>query len=69
MHSLQPAMSRAHDVLQVIIEKRDALARHPAVVMAAAVGVPDPIRTESIKAFVVLRDGFSPSHQLVRKGP
>ena len=33
--------------------------------MAAAVGVPDPIRTESIKAFVVLRDGFSPSHQLV----
>jgi acetyl-CoA synthetase len=33
--------------------------------MAAAVGVPDPIRTESIKAFVVLRDGFSPSRQLV----
>jgi acetyl-CoA synthetase len=46
-------------------EIEDALARHPAVVMAAAVGVPDPIRTESIKAFVVLRDGFSPSHQLV----
>jgi acetyl-CoA synthetase len=46
-------------------EIEDALARHPAVVMAAAVGVPDPIRTESIKAFVVLRDGFSPSRQLV----
>ena len=40
-------------------EIEDAFARHPAVVMAAAVGVPDPIRTESIKAFVVLRDGFS----------
>ena len=37
-------------------EIEDALARHPAVVMAAAVGVPDPVRTESIKAFVVLRE-------------
>jgi acetyl-CoA synthetase len=46
-------------------EIEDALARHPAVVMAAAVGVPDPVRTESIKAFVVLRDGFAPSRELV----
>ncbi|MGB3280450.1 MAG: AMP-binding protein, partial [Pseudorhodobacter sp.] len=30
------------------------------VVMAAVVGVPDPVRTESIRAFVVLRDGASP---------
>jgi acetyl-CoA synthetase len=29
------------------------------VVMAAAVGIPDPIRTESIRAFVVLQDGAS----------
>lgn len=30
---------------------------HPDVVMAAAVGVPDPLRTEVVRAFVVLRDG------------
>jgi acetyl-CoA synthetase len=46
-------------------EIEDALARHPAVVMAAAVGVPDPVRTESIKAFVVLKEGISPSPDLV----
>jgi acetyl-CoA synthetase len=33
--------------------------------MAAAIGVPDPVRTESIKAFVVLKDGFRGSPQLV----
>jgi acetyl-CoA synthetase len=46
-------------------EIEDALARHPAVVMAAAVGVPDPVRTESIKAFVILKQGISPSPALV----
>jgi acetyl-CoA synthetase len=45
-------------------EIEDALARHPAVVMAAVIGVPDPVRTESIKAFVVLRQGFSGSKEL-----
>jgi acetyl-CoA synthetase len=39
--------------------------RHPAVVMAAVIGVPDAMRTESIKAFVVLRQNFSPSRELV----
>jgi acetyl-CoA synthetase len=48
-------------------EIEDALARHPSVVMAAVVGVPDPIRTESIKAFVVLKDGISPSPALVEE--
>src|SRR5690606_23178058 len=38
-------------------EIEDCLAGHPAVVMAAAVGVPDPIRTEAVRAFVVLRQG------------
>jgi acetyl-CoA synthetase len=46
-------------------EIEDALARHPAVVMAAAVGVPDPVRTESIKAFIILKEGISPSPALV----
>ena len=45
-------------------EIEDALVRHPAVVLAAAIGVPDPVRTESIKAFVILKQGFSPSGQL-----
>jgi acetyl-CoA synthetase len=29
------------------------------VVMAAAIGIPDPVRTEVVRAFVVLRDGAS----------
>jgi acetyl-CoA synthetase len=46
-------------------EIEDALARHRAVVMAAAIGVPDSVRTESIKAFVVLKEGFRASPELV----
>jgi acetyl-CoA synthetase len=45
-------------------EIEDALVRHPAVVMAAAVGVPDPVRTESIKAFVIVKDGIERSEAL-----
>jgi acetyl-CoA synthetase len=46
-------------------EIEDALARHPAVVMSAVIGVPDPVRTESIKAFVVLRPDQAPDAALV----
>jgi acetyl-CoA synthetase len=35
--------------------------------MAAAVGVPDPVRTESIKAFVILKEGTVPSPSLVEE--
>jgi len=45
-------------------EIEEALVRHPAVRMAAAIGVPDPVRTESIKAFVVLGEGQRPSEAL-----
>jgi acetyl-CoA synthetase len=45
-------------------EVEDALLRHPAVRLAAAIGVPDPVRTESIKAFLVLAEGHQPSEAL-----
>ena len=44
----------------------DCLISHPAVREAAVVGVPDPQRTEIVKAFIVLRDGQAPSDELVR---
>ena len=40
-------------------EIEDCLTGHPDVIMAAAVGIPDPVRTEIVKAFVVLREGAS----------
>jgi acetyl-CoA synthetase len=47
-------------------EIEDCLLRHPAVAMSAVVGIPDPVRTESIKAWIVLRPGFAPSDILAR---
>lgn len=38
-------------------EIEDCLTGHPDVAMAGVIGVPDPVRTEAIKAFVVLRPG------------
>ena len=32
--------------------------------LAAAVGVPDPVRTEIVKAFIVLNPGYEPSTEL-----
>jgi acetyl-CoA synthetase len=46
-------------------EIEDCLLRHPAVAVAAAVGKKDPLRTEIVKAFIVLRPGFAPSPGLV----
>ncbi len=45
-------------------EIEDCLLKHPSVAMAAAVGVPDALRTERVKAFVVLRPGHEASDAL-----
>jgi acetyl-CoA synthetase len=45
-------------------EIEDCLIRHPAVSLAAAIGKPDPVRTEIVKAFIVLKDGEAPSDAL-----
>jgi acetyl-CoA synthetase len=45
-------------------EIEDCLIRHPAVALAAAVGKPDAVRTEIVKAFVVLKPGFTPGEAL-----
>lgn len=42
----------------------DCLIGHPAVAIAAAIGKPDPLRTEIVKAFVQLRPGYTPSETL-----
>ncbi len=45
-------------------EIEDCLLKHPAVGMAAVVGSPDPLRTEIVKAFIVLKAGQAPSIEL-----
>ncbi|AFM22965.1 acyl-CoA synthetase [Desulfomonile tiedjei] len=41
-------------------EIEDCLLKHPSVGMAAVVGSPDAVRTEIVKAFIVLKQGTSP---------
>lgn len=48
-------------------EIEDCLLKHEAVALAAVVGKPDPLRTEIVKAFVVLKAGVAPSPELARE--
>jgi acetyl-CoA synthetase len=48
-------------------EIEDCLQGHPAVALAAAVGVPDPVRGEVVKAFVQLREGVAGTPGLARE--
>ncbi|HJK44610.1 MAG TPA: AMP-binding protein [Methanocorpusculum sp.] len=48
-------------------EVESALIEHPAVKESAVVGSPDPIRGVIVKAFVILKDGWKPSDDLVKE--
>jgi acetyl-CoA synthetase len=45
-------------------EIEDCLIKHPAVALAAVIGKPDPMRTEIVKAFIVLKSGQARSDAL-----
>jgi len=47
-------------------EIEECLLKHPAVALAAAVGVPDPVRTEIVKAYLVLKPGTTGTDALKR---
>ncbi|RYX82562.1 acetate--CoA ligase [bacterium] len=63
-------IGRTDDVLNVsgyrigTAEVESALVSHPAVAESAVIGKPDPLKGESIKAFVILRVGFEASDDL-----
>ncbi|NOU95256.1 acetate--CoA ligase [Paenibacillus sp. LMG 31456] len=45
-------------------EVESKLVEHPAVAEAGVIGKPDPMRGEIIKAFIALREGYTPSDEL-----
>ncbi len=66
-------VGRADDVIQSAghligpFEVESALMEHPAVAEAGAIGKPDPVAMEVVKAFVALKPGFQPSEALKRE--
>ena len=66
-------VGRADDVINTAghlvgpFEVESALIEHPAVAEAGVIGKPDPIAMEVVKAFVSLKDGYTPSDQLRRE--
>src|SRR4029077_5954171 len=63
-------LGRADEVIKVAghrlgtKEVEDALVSHPSVAEAAVAGRPDPVKGESIVAFVTLRNAANPSNDL-----
>lgn len=63
-------VGRADDVIKSAghligpFEVESALMEHPAVAEAAAIGVPDPVAMEIVKAFVTLHHGYEASEPL-----
>jgi acetyl-CoA synthetase len=45
-------------------EIEDCILKHPAVALVAVVGIPDPVRTEAVKAWVVLKPGHAGTPEL-----
>jgi acetyl-CoA synthetase/medium-chain acyl-CoA synthetase len=66
-------VSRADDIIKSAgyrigpFEVESALVEHPSVLEAAVVGVPDPVRGQLVKAFVVLRRDHAPTPELKRE--
>ncbi|MCS6887156.1 acetate--CoA ligase [Chloroflexus sp.] len=66
-------IGRLDDVIKVsgyrlgTAEVESALVSHPAVAEAAAIGLPHEVKGNAIHAFVILRAGFEPSHDLEEK--
>jgi acetyl-CoA synthetase len=66
-------MGRADDVLNVsgyrigTADVESALVSHPSVAEAAVVGRPDPVKGESIKAFIILLQGVEASDELLNE--
>ncbi len=65
-------VGRADDVIKSAghligpFEVESALLRHPAVAEAGAIGKPDPIVGDVVKAFVALKPGFLPTEETTR---
>jgi acetyl-CoA synthetase len=45
-------------------EIEDCLLGHPAVQIAGVIGKPDEVRTQIVKAYIVLKEGFEPTREL-----
>ncbi|MGZ4891043.1 MAG: acetate--CoA ligase [Halobacteriota archaeon] len=64
---------RADDVLKIAghrvgtSEIESAFVSHQAVSEAAVIGTPDPIRGEVIKAFIILKEGYTETSELVNE--
>ncbi|MDR2753439.1 MAG: acetyl-CoA synthetase, partial [Oscillospiraceae bacterium] len=48
-------------------EVESALLEHPAVKESAVTGVPDPVRGLSVKATIILAQGYAPSEKLKKE--
>lgn len=63
-------LGRADDVMNVAghrigtAEVESAFVSHPAIAEAAVIGLPDEVKGERIKGFIVLKPGYEPSENL-----